>query len=145
MYRRAAELARWPLCRNELPRQRLYVPPHLRGERFADCGAFRAAAQEDCIVYQRHSSAPPGLGPLRWIALDLATAAKVGIATIRRVEVIDGEISATAANQAALRRALEYAGVEFIDENGGWACACVSPVTRGRRLGDALTGFQAAE
>jgi len=35
------------------------------------------------------------------------------------VEVIDGEISATAANQAALRRALEYAGVEFIDENGG--------------------------
>jgi len=35
------------------------------------------------------------------------------------VEVIDGEISATAANQAALRRALEYAGVEFIDENAG--------------------------
>lgn len=54
MYRRAAELARWLLCRNELPRQRLYVPPHLRGEWFADCGAFRAAAQEDCIVYQRH-------------------------------------------------------------------------------------------
>ena len=56
---------------------------------------------------------------LRWTAVDLATAAKVGVATIRRVEVIDGEISATAANQAALRRALEYAGVEFIDENGG--------------------------
>jgi hypothetical protein len=56
---------------------------------------------------------------LRWTALDLATAAKVGVATIRRVEVIDGEISATAANQAAIRRALERAGVEFIDENGG--------------------------
>jgi transcriptional regulator with XRE-family HTH domain len=58
---------------------------------------------------------------LRWTALDLAKASKVGVATIRRVEVIDGEISATVANQAALRQALEYAGVEFIDENGGGA------------------------
>jgi len=37
------------------------------------------------------------------------------------VEVVDGEIPATAANEAALRRALESAGVEFIDENGGGA------------------------
>jgi hypothetical protein len=58
---------------------------------------------------------------LRWTALDLAEASKVGVATIRRVEVIDGEISATAANQAALRRALEQAGIEFINENGGGA------------------------
>ena len=56
---------------------------------------------------------------LRWSALDLAKASKVGVATIRRVEVIDGEISATLANEAALRHALEAAGVEFIDENGG--------------------------
>jgi hypothetical protein len=58
---------------------------------------------------------------LRWTALDLANASKVGVATIRRVEVVDGEISATVANQAALRQALEAAGVEFIDENGGGA------------------------
>ena len=58
---------------------------------------------------------------LRWSALDLAKASKVGVATIRRVEVIDGEISATTANEAALRLALEAAGVEFIDENGGGA------------------------
>ena len=58
---------------------------------------------------------------LRWSALDLAKASKVAVATIRRVEVVDGGISATAANQAALRRALEHAGVEFIDENGGGA------------------------
>ncbi len=58
---------------------------------------------------------------LRWSALDLASASKVGVATIRRVEVVDGEIPATAANEAALRRALESAGVEFIDENGGGA------------------------
>lgn len=56
---------------------------------------------------------------LRWTALDLARASKVGVATIRRVEVMEGEIPVTAANEAALRTALETAGVEFIDENGG--------------------------
>jgi hypothetical protein len=56
---------------------------------------------------------------LRWSALELAEASKVGVATIRRVEVVDGEIPVTLANEAALRRALESAGVEFIDENGG--------------------------
>jgi hypothetical protein len=56
---------------------------------------------------------------LRWSALELAEASKVGVATIRRVEVVDGEIPVTLANGAALRRALESAGVEFIDENGG--------------------------
>jgi len=56
---------------------------------------------------------------LRWSALDLAKASKVGVATIRRVEVIEGEIPVTAANEAALRHALEVAGIEFIDENGG--------------------------
>lgn len=55
---------------------------------------------------------------LRWSALDLAAASKVGVATIRRVEVVDGEIPVTSANEAALRQALEKAGVEFIDENG---------------------------
>ena len=55
---------------------------------------------------------------LRWTALDLATASKVGVATIRRVEVVDGEIPVTAANEAAIKRALESAGIDFIDENG---------------------------
>jgi hypothetical protein len=56
---------------------------------------------------------------LRWSALDLAMASKVGVATVRRVEVMDGEIPVTPANKEALRRALEAGGVEFIDENGG--------------------------
>jgi hypothetical protein len=56
---------------------------------------------------------------LRWSAADLAANSQVGVATIRRVEVIDGELPVIAANEAALRRALENAGVEFIDENGG--------------------------
>jgi hypothetical protein len=55
-------------------------------------------------------------GDLSVIALDAC--AKVGVATIRRVETIEGEIPVTAANEAALRAALESAGVEFINENG---------------------------
>lgn len=39
--------------------------------------------------------------------------------SIRRAELADGETSMTAANDLAIRRALELAGVEFIDENGG--------------------------
>jgi hypothetical protein len=41
---------------------------------------------------------------------------KIGI---RRAELSDSETSMTAANDLAVRRALELAGVEFIDENGG--------------------------
>jgi hypothetical protein len=55
---------------------------------------------------------------LRWSALDLARLSKVGVATIRRVEVIDGEIPVTAANEAAIRQTLELAGIEFVEENG---------------------------
>jgi hypothetical protein len=54
---------------------------------------------------------------LRWTALDLAAASRVGVATIRRVEVVDGEIPVTAANEAAIRRALESAGIDFLEEN----------------------------
>ena len=37
----------------------------------------------------------------------------------RRAELSDRETSMTAANDLAVRRALEMAGVEFIEENGG--------------------------
>ena len=56
---------------------------------------------------------------IRWTALDLARASKVGVATIRRAEVVDGEIPVTLANEAALRRALEAAGIDFIEDDGG--------------------------
>ena len=58
---------------------------------------------------------------LRWRAQDLARASAVGVATIRRAELAEGETSMTAPNDMAVRRALEAAGVEFIDENGGGA------------------------
>ena len=44
---------------------------------------------------------------------------RLGVTTIRRAELTDSETSMTAANDLAVRRALEMAGVEFIDENGG--------------------------
>jgi transcriptional regulator with XRE-family HTH domain len=56
---------------------------------------------------------------LRWSAEDLARAAVLGVATVRRAELAEGEIPMTAANNLAVRRALEAAGVEFIDRNGG--------------------------
>jgi hypothetical protein len=56
---------------------------------------------------------------LRWSALDLATQSKVGVATIRRVEVLEGEIPVTSANEASIRRAFENAGIEFLHDNGG--------------------------
>jgi hypothetical protein len=51
--------------------------------------------------------------------MDLARAASLGVNTVRRAELAERETSMTAANELALRRALESAGVEFIDENGG--------------------------
>ena len=56
---------------------------------------------------------------IRWSAEDLARECSLSVATIRRAELADGETSMTAANNHAVRRALEAAGVEFIDENGG--------------------------
>jgi ribosome-binding protein aMBF1 (putative translation factor) len=58
---------------------------------------------------------------LRWSAADLAREATLGANTIRRAEVAEGRTSLTAANELAVRRAFESAGVEFIDENGGGA------------------------
>ena len=43
----------------------------------------------------------------------------VGVATIRRAELANEATTLTAANDLAIRHALEAAGIEFIDENGG--------------------------
>ena len=42
----------------------------------------------------------------------------LGVNTIRRAEVAQDATSLTAANEMAIRRAFEAAGIEFIDENG---------------------------
>ena len=43
----------------------------------------------------------------------------LSVATIRRAELMEEQTSMTTANDIAVRRTLEAAGVEFIDENGG--------------------------
>jgi hypothetical protein len=43
----------------------------------------------------------------------------VGVNTVRRAEIAAADTSLTAANEAAIKRALEAAGVEFIAANGG--------------------------
>ena len=60
-------------------------------------------------------------GYLRWSVSDLAERSGVGTSTVKRAEAVDSVPPITAPNTAAIRRALEEAGVEFIPENGGGA------------------------
>jgi predicted transcriptional regulator len=56
---------------------------------------------------------------LRWEQRDLADASSVSLPTIKRLEAQPGVMAAHMSTITALRKALETAGVEFIDENGG--------------------------
>jgi len=56
-------------------------------------------------------------GLLRWSQEDLARAADVGIVSVRQFE--NENAQPRRATLAALRRALETAGVAFIEQNGG--------------------------
>jgi hypothetical protein len=56
---------------------------------------------------------------VRWRAEDLAAKSGVGVATIRRAELCDSATTLTVPNDAALRKTLENAGIEFISPNGG--------------------------
>ena len=58
---------------------------------------------------------------IRWSAQELANKTAVGVTTIRRAELTASETKLTRVNDQAIRRVLEAAGVEFIDENGGGA------------------------
>jgi hypothetical protein len=70
---------------------------------------------------------------LRFEQRDLSDASKVSLATIKRLEVIPGLLTANRPTIAALKLALELAGVEFINENGGGP---------GVRLRNRMTGAQ---
>ena len=51
---------------------------------------------------------------IRWSAQQLADASGVGVATIRRMEVVDGVPSGQIRSLLAIQTALESAGVEFV-------------------------------
>lgn len=50
---------------------------------------------------------------------ELATAARISVPTLRRMEASAGPAGGFVNNVAAVRAALEAVGVEFIPENGG--------------------------
>jgi hypothetical protein len=50
---------------------------------------------------------------LRWTAQDLANASGVGVATIRRMEVLEGVPAGQIRSLSAIKSALEAAGIEF--------------------------------
>ena len=56
-------------------------------------------------------------GLLDWSQQELAEKAGVGVVTIRQLEA--GNHDPRRATREVVRRCLEAAGVEFIDENGG--------------------------
>jgi predicted transcriptional regulator len=56
---------------------------------------------------------------LTWSQEDLAAAADVSIPTIKRLEAHDGPLGGRDETGIKIRTALESAGIEFIDENGG--------------------------
>ncbi len=58
---------------------------------------------------------------LRWEQKTLAERSGVSLPTIKRLETQAGEMGGNKPTLAAIRRALEAAGVEFIPENGGGA------------------------
>jgi hypothetical protein len=70
---------------------------------------------------------------VRWSAEDLARASALGIATIRRAELTEGQTSLTVANDSAIRQALEAVGVVFIPENGGGVGVRLRERGQGRR------------
>jgi transcriptional regulator with XRE-family HTH domain len=68
---------------------------------------------------------------LRWSASDLARESGVSLSTINRAEAVNGETAMTFANAAAIRRALENAGIELIAEEGaGPGARLKRPVAR---------------
>jgi predicted transcriptional regulator len=56
---------------------------------------------------------------LDWSQEELAVAANVSIPTIKRLEAHDGLLGGRSETGNKIQNALQSAGVEFIDENGG--------------------------
>ena len=56
---------------------------------------------------------------LGWSQADLAKESGVSEPTIARLESLDGELGGREMTAEKIREALESAGIEFIDENGG--------------------------
>jgi transcriptional regulator with XRE-family HTH domain len=56
---------------------------------------------------------------LGWSQADLAQHSGVSEPTVARLESVDGELGGREDTAEKIRTAIEIAGIEFIDENGG--------------------------
>lgn len=68
------------------------------------------------MLHAAHLRAARGL--LSWRQEELAKAAKIGLATLQRLERGQGILAAHASTMAKLKAALERAGIRFIDQDG---------------------------
>jgi transcriptional regulator with XRE-family HTH domain len=78
-----------------------------------------------------------GRGLLSWSQQELATAASVGLSTVRDLET--GRRAVSAEMLDAIRNALESAGVDFIEENGGGVGARLARPASKRRAAKSKT------
>ena len=56
---------------------------------------------------------------LGWSQEELAVAAQISIPTIKRLEASDGHMGGRSETGDKIKKALQMAGIEFIDGNGG--------------------------
>ena len=56
---------------------------------------------------------------LAWSQADLANKSGISEPTVARLEAVDGELGGRGDTTQKIRDAIQAAGVEFIDENGG--------------------------
>lgn len=58
---------------------------------------------------------------LGWRQEDLARAAEIGVATVRRIEILNGPLTGYVSTQVQIQQAFERAGIRFIeaDNSGG--------------------------
>ena len=69
------------------------------------------------MIFSREIRA--GRALLGWSQIELAEAASVGVATVRRLEAAETQIRGSVDSVWKIQQALEAAGVEFIPEEAG--------------------------
>jgi transcriptional regulator with XRE-family HTH domain len=69
------------------------------------------------MIFSREIRA--GRALLGWSQLELAEAASVGVATVRRLEAAETHVRGSVDSLWKIQKALEAAGVEFIPEEAG--------------------------
>jgi transcriptional regulator with XRE-family HTH domain len=83
------------------------------------------------MIFSREIRA--GRALLGWSQLELAEAASVGVATVRRLEAAEDEVRGSADTLWKIQKALEAAGIEFIPEEDGKGAGVRLKQSRDRR------------